>query len=440
MRARLTGSGSASGFPVLGCPCATCASAQRSRSPARLELAGGWWIGVDGVPCGPHGRIRLAPGETAELLGAGIRVEGRVDGVLLLLADGHHALWAPQAGLLADATIAALAGQELATVFLGPAPHATRSPVEVARSPVGDARSPVEDAPAPVGDTRAPVEDAGSLVDVAHSLARLRAVGTVGDATQVALVGLGHDQGPGEVLELKLAAWGAVAPDDGTDLMLEPSDGTAPVLEPDHGRDGTAGSARVRRRIGGRVLVLGGSGSGKSDLAEALLAAEPDVLYLATGPVPDRGPHGDVEWARRIDRHRVRRPTWWRTVETPDVARLLTATGQPMLLDSVGSWLTAVLDRVKAWDEAPGWRQALAAQTDTLVAAWRRQRAPSVAVSDEVGWSVVPATAAGRMFTAELGRLNRQLAAESEQVLVVIAGRVAGLVGTGFGGWYPGPP
>jgi adenosylcobinamide kinase/adenosylcobinamide-phosphate guanylyltransferase len=46
-----------------------------------------------------------------------------------------------------------------------------------------------------------------------------------------------------------------------------------------------------------------------------------------------------------------------------------------------------------------------------------------VAVSDEVGLGVVPACASGRRFRDELGRLNQRLAAESEEVALVVAGR-----------------
>ena len=58
------------------------------------------------------------------------------------------------------------------------------------------------------------------------------------------------------------------------------------------------------------VLVLGGTRSGKSELAERL-AAEPGrpVRYLATAP---SGPDGD---AARIVAHQQRRPADWETVE-----------------------------------------------------------------------------------------------------------------------------
>jgi len=51
-----------------------------------------------------------------------------------------------------------------------------------------------------------------------------------------------------------------------------------------------------------------------------------------------------------------------------------------------------------------------------------------VAVSDEAGLGVVPATPAGRLFRDELGRLNQVLAAESEEAELVVAGRVMPLL------------
>ena len=66
----------------------------------------------------------------------------------------------------------------------------------------------------------------------------------------------------------------------------------------------------------------------------------------------------------------------------------------------------------------------LAARTAELVGAWRQAAACVVAVSDETGLGVVPATPAGRLFRDELGRLNQALAAESEEAELVVAGRV----------------
>jgi adenosylcobinamide kinase/adenosylcobinamide-phosphate guanylyltransferase len=45
-----------------------------------------------------------------------------------------------------------------------------------------------------------------------------------------------------------------------------------------------------------------------------------------------------------------------------------------------------------------------------------------VAVTNEVGSGVVPATPAGRLFRDELGRLNARLAAHSHRVMLLTCG------------------
>ncbi|NDU72218.1 bifunctional adenosylcobinamide kinase/adenosylcobinamide-phosphate guanylyltransferase [Actinomadura sp. DSM 109109] len=164
-----------------------------------------------------------------------------------------------------------------------------------------------------------------------------------------------------------------------------------------------------------RTLLLGGSRSGKSAEAELRLVACSDVLYVATGPVRD----DDPEWAGRVAAHRLRRPAWWRTVETTDLAGVLASATGPVLVDGVGTWLAAAMSEADAWDDPARVRP----HVDGLVAAWRGTAARVVAVSDEVGLSVVPATASGRAFRDALGEANQRLAAESEEAALVVAGR-----------------
>jgi len=174
---------------------------------------------------------------------------------------------------------------------------------------------------------------------------------------------------------------------------------------------------------GHRILVLGGARSGKSTTAEGFLADRGAVEYVATGTPPDPS---DPEWAARVAEHQRRRPPHWRTTETIDLERVLTSPDRaPVLIDCLSLWLARVMDECGAWaDDASGADGAakVAARVDRLLGAWRATARPVVAVSNEVGSGVVPATASGRLYRDALGRLNAQVAAGSDEVWFCTAG------------------
>ena len=171
-----------------------------------------------------------------------------------------------------------------------------------------------------------------------------------------------------------------------------------------------------------RTLVLGGIRSGKSRWAELAIAEEvgpqQPVRYLATGA----DANADDAWAQRVAAHRERRPAHWSTVETSDVATKLRGDhSTPTLVDDLGGWLTAVLDRHKAW--SGGNDASVALDIEELFGAINAFGPPLVVVSPEVGLSVVPATVAGVRFADELGGLNQRLAALCDRVVLVVAGQ-----------------
>jgi len=170
-----------------------------------------------------------------------------------------------------------------------------------------------------------------------------------------------------------------------------------------------------------RILVLGGARSGKSVNAEAMLADHGPVDYIATGPAPGAG---DPEWDARIRDHRRRRPAHWRTAETLDVDRALAAPQAcaPVLIDCLSTWLARVMEDCGLWTGDPGADLKLAARLDGLIAAWQATRRYVVAVSNEVGSGVVPATLSGQRFRDELGVLNARIAAECHEVWLCTAG------------------
>jgi adenosylcobinamide kinase/adenosylcobinamide-phosphate guanylyltransferase len=171
------------------------------------------------------------------------------------------------------------------------------------------------------------------------------------------------------------------------------------------------------------TLVTGPVRSGKSRHAENLLRDSSSVTYVATGRKADSG---DPEWSRRVESHQVRRPDSWHTVETVDVAGAVDAATGPVLVDCLGTWLTAVVDEI-GWDDLVAAETAVRDATSRLVETLCAARVPVVIVTNEVGWSLVPTTASGRFFQDELGRLNAAVAAVAARVHLVVAGRVVDL-------------
>lgn len=171
-----------------------------------------------------------------------------------------------------------------------------------------------------------------------------------------------------------------------------------------------------------RVLVTGGVRSGKSRYAEGLVDGEDAVTYVAPGPAPDGD---DADWAQRIKAHQERRPAHWVTVETSDVAAAIRDHPGAVLVDCLGTWVTAVLDELDAWDARRDTAEAaIEERIDDLVRAWSAAPGQLVAVTNEVGLGVVPAHRSGRVFRDVLGHVNQRVAAASDEVALVIAGRV----------------
>ena len=157
------------------------------------------------------------------------------------------------------------------------------------------------------------------------------------------------------------------------------------------------------------TLVLGGARSGKSAVAEGIAArGDGPVTYVATAVVDP----ADTDHAARVAAHRARRPPGWATVEvTGDaLARHLAATSGTVLLDSLGTWVTAHPD--------------LQPDVDELCAALTARDGDTVVVSEEVGLGVHPSSELGRRFRDALGAVNLSVAAVADAALLVVAGRV----------------
>jgi adenosyl cobinamide kinase/adenosyl cobinamide phosphate guanylyltransferase len=157
------------------------------------------------------------------------------------------------------------------------------------------------------------------------------------------------------------------------------------------------------------VLVIGGTRSGKSRLAERYAARLADAVTVI---IPRDAPDAtDAGFVARVEAHRARRPTSWTTVECgSDLPAALTRATGVALVDSLGTWLASVPD--------------FSIDTHALCTALRARVGTTVVVSEEVGLAVHAATPVGRSFTDRLGALNTAVAAVADTVLFVVAGRV----------------
>ncbi|MFJ2947028.1 bifunctional adenosylcobinamide kinase/adenosylcobinamide-phosphate guanylyltransferase [Streptomyces sp. NPDC087226] len=399
MELTLLGTGAPAGLPRPDCPCAACASALGVDARAATSLL------VDGTLL-----LDLTPGGAFAAARAGRSLSG-VRQVLLSHPHDGPALEVPaglpQPGRVPDGReLALLTGHRVRAVALD-APGTGYA----VTGPDGRRLLYLPPGGAPAGLEESAESYAMVLLDVVgrpDALARLREVGAVGPATDVVAVHLGHDVPPGAELRRRLAAAGARAVPDGTTLEVGAYEDVPDVPR--------------------RTLVLGGARSGKSVEAERRMESFPEVLYVATGGSRS----GDTEWAARVSAHQERRPGSWRTAETCDLVPLLKDDGPPLLIDCLSLWLTDAMDAVGAWDDAEwadGGERALRVRVRALTDAVRETRRTLVAVSNEVGSGIVPATASGRRYRDELGRLNAAFAQECEQVLLVVAGQAVVLRG-----------
>ncbi|WP_414475849.1 bifunctional adenosylcobinamide kinase/adenosylcobinamide-phosphate guanylyltransferase [Microvirga sp. M2] len=159
------------------------------------------------------------------------------------------------------------------------------------------------------------------------------------------------------------------------------------------------------------VLVLGGARSGKSQLAQQWAeAASTARVLVATAQA------FDDEMRERIAHHRSERDSSWQVEEAPlDLVSAIRATAAPdrvVLVDCLTLWLSNImLDGRNAGHEI-----------DALVDELKALKGPLLLVSNEVGQGIVPATALGRAFRDEQGRLNQRVAAACDAAILVAAG------------------
>jgi adenosylcobinamide kinase/adenosylcobinamide-phosphate guanylyltransferase len=185
--------------------------------------------------------------------------------------------------------------------------------------------------------------------------------------------------------------------------------------------------------MGKLILILGGARSGKSSFAEqrAKELGGDSVLYVATSEMKDE------EMQARVQKHRLARPSAWRTLEAPrNMAAALRETESPanvILLDCM-TFLVAnhLMDAAAPKDDPfgdpsadpfdPRIEEGVVAEVEALVRFVQASDVQMLVVSNEVGLGVVPPYELGRAYRDILGRANQILARHADEVLLLVAG------------------
>ena len=176
------------------------------------------------------------------------------------------------------------------------------------------------------------------------------------------------------------------------------------------------------------VFITGPVCSGKSAFGVRLARESGHaVTYVATAASALE----DAEWRARLVRHVRDRPAEWPTIETATMtvdAQLdlfrNAAAGTCLVVDALGTWLAAkIAARIDLLEVD---YSVLEAQLDDEAAAFVDAMLDSpayvVAVSEQIGWDVVPVAAAARLFRDAMGRMAQRLAKRADKVYLVVAG------------------
>ncbi|MGD7653975.1 MAG: bifunctional adenosylcobinamide kinase/adenosylcobinamide-phosphate guanylyltransferase [Verrucomicrobiales bacterium] len=169
------------------------------------------------------------------------------------------------------------------------------------------------------------------------------------------------------------------------------------------------------------VLTTGGGRSGKSAYAQAMAEALPGPrAFVATCPVIDD------EMRHRIAKHRRDRAGKdWTTIEEPEdlVAAIRSAAGHGVVLvDCLTLWVNNLMYAAELRGERLTEAMVAARCRDVLAAA-REHGGTVVFVTNEVGMGIVPEHAGARHFRDLAGRVNQVIAADCDEVFLLVCGQ-----------------
>jgi len=161
------------------------------------------------------------------------------------------------------------------------------------------------------------------------------------------------------------------------------------------------------------TLITGGGRSGKSTYALQMTLGYQRKVFVATALAFDE------EMRCRIEKHRAERGKEFRTIEEPlhlaDALLAASGSADVVLIDCLTVWLGNLLhEHDKAHAALP--------EVDAFMAALRDPPCDVVLVTNEVGMGIVPENALARRFRDIVGRVNQEIAARADRVILMVSG------------------
>jgi len=156
------------------------------------------------------------------------------------------------------------------------------------------------------------------------------------------------------------------------------------------------------------TLITGGARSGKTRFALSVAGELRPCTYIATAELLDE------EMRERARRHRMERDERWRTIEEPyDIAKYLKGVTGVVIVDCLTIWLSNWMLREERQVER---------EIDALCSAFETAACHVIAVTNEVGSSIVPDNPLARRFRDWSGLMNQRTAASAAGVYLMVCG------------------
>ena len=158
------------------------------------------------------------------------------------------------------------------------------------------------------------------------------------------------------------------------------------------------------------IFITGGTKSGKSEFAEHLAKKSKEITYIA---LSEKRPK-DIDWKKKISKHKNRRPKSWKLIETTDLINILNIEKGPLLIDSIGGFVMESIDR-----EDKDWLKIM----KSLINLLKNRSDLTIIVGEQVGWSLVSEYKIGNTYIERIGELQKEITKISKDNWITINGR-----------------